>query len=149
MKFKSRKDATFKILFFGTIILTIGAFIPLLVKGDYGVFIIFNMFLTVPITVYCCWVYFGTHYVLTDKHLEYTSGPINGSVAISRIHEIAKGQTLLSGTKAAVALNGLIVKYNKYDEVYISPKTNDFFVEEILKINPEIKITGNKYRKVN
>ena len=42
--------------------------------------------------------------------------------------------------KPATALKGLIIKYNKYDEIYISPKTNESFVAEILKLNPEVKI---------
>ncbi|NME71839.1 hypothetical protein HHU12_27990 [Flammeovirga aprica JL-4] len=65
------------------------------------------------------------------------------------MHEIVKGETLLSGTKAAVACHGLIVKFAKYDEVYISPDSNDSFIEEILKINPDIKISGGRYKSIS
>jgi hypothetical protein len=44
------------------------------------------------------------------------------------------------GMKPAFARNGIIVRYNKYDEIYISPPDNNEFVEELLKINPEIEV---------
>ncbi|HET8839525.1 MAG TPA: PH domain-containing protein, partial [Flavobacteriaceae bacterium] len=54
--------------------------------------------------------------------------------------EIIKGETRWCGLKPATAGKGLVVKYNKYDEIYISPKTNDSFVEKLLQLNPKIEI---------
>ena len=42
--------------------------------------------------------------------------------------------------KPALATNGIIVKYNKYDEVYLSPRDKDAFIKELLKFNGNIKI---------
>ena len=44
------------------------------------------------------------------------------------------------GFKPALATKGLIIKYNKYDDIYISPNSNDTFIEAVLKINSNIKI---------
>lgn len=46
-----------------------------------------------------------------------------------------------SGTKPATGRNGLIVKYNKYDEVYITPENKDAMISDLLSINAKIKIT--------
>ena len=78
---------------------------------------------------------------LTQTELKYKSGPISGKIEIERIKEIIKGKSLWSGLKPATARNGLIIKYDKYEEIYISPKTNDSFVEKILEYNSKIKIT--------
>ncbi len=87
------------------------------------------------------WLNFGTEYELTQTELKYKSGPIRGKIEIERINKIIKGKNLWSGLKPATARNGLIIKYGKYDEIYISPKTNDTFIDKILELNKNIKIT--------
>ena len=87
------------------------------------------------------WLGLGTNYELTKTELKYKSGPIKGKIEIDKIHEIIKGKTLWSGLKPATARNGLIVKYEKYNEIYISPETNNSFIKKILELNNKIKIT--------
>lgn len=87
------------------------------------------------------WFYFGTSYKLSEDELFYRCGPIKGKIEISKITEIIKRKTLWVGLKPATARNGLIIKYNKYDEIYISPETNELFIEKILEINGKIKIS--------
>lgn len=86
------------------------------------------------------WIYFGTNYELTQTELKYKSGPIRGKIKISEIQEITKGKNLWSGLKPATARSGLIIKYTKYDQLYISPKTNETFIKQILELNSKIKI---------
>jgi hypothetical protein len=78
---------------------------------------------------------------LTKTELKYKSGILRGTIQIKDISEIIKGKTFWSGFKAATARHGVIVKYNQYDEIYISPKTNDTFVAKLLELNTEITIT--------
>ena len=87
------------------------------------------------------WLYFGTRYELTQTHLKYKSGPLRGSIQIDQITEIITNKTLWSGLKPATARKGMIVKYGNYDEIYISPETNDTFVKKILELKADIKIT--------
>lgn len=89
------------------------------------------------------WIYFGTNYELTQSELKYNSGPMRGKISLEKINEIVKGKTMWSGIKPATAKNGLIIKYGKYDEIYISPKTNDMFINKILELKNDIKITAN------
>lgn len=94
------------------------------------------------VVVLLFWLYFGTHYKLSQEDgLLYRSGPFYGKIKIDRITEIIKGKTLWVGLKPATSRKGLIIKYDKYNEIYISPKTNDNFIEKLLELKSDIKIT--------
>jgi len=86
------------------------------------------------------WVYFDTYYKIDEKSLLYRSAFLRGKIAILDIKEIQKGKTMWSGIKPALAKNGLIIKYSKYDEIYLAPENNDEMVADLLKINPKIEV---------
>lgn len=87
------------------------------------------------------WIYFDTSYEIENEDLIYRSGFLRGRIAISDIQEIQKGKTKWSGVKPALARKGLIIKFNRYDEIYIAPESNEELVSDLLKINSGIKIT--------
>lgn len=87
------------------------------------------------------WIYFDTFYKIENNELIYRSGFLRGKIKISTIKEIIIGKTMYSGIKPALAKNGLIIKYNKYEEIYIAPINNNELISDLLKKNPEIKIT--------
>jgi hypothetical protein len=93
-----------------------------------------------PLTI-LFWIYFDTFYKIENKELIYRSGFIRGKIEISSIKEIQKGKTMWSGIKPALARHGLIIKFNKYDEIYIAPENNNELISDLLKLNSEIKIT--------
>ena len=142
MKFKSRKDILFQLLGFSII----GFFVGIVLFSMFSdgienyIFKWTDIFMLVVVG-FLIWFGLGTNYELTQTELKYKSGPIKGKIEIDKIHEIIKGKTLWSGFKPATARNGLIIKYEKYNEIYISPKTNDSFVKKILELNNKIKIT--------
>ncbi len=141
MLFSSRKSVFFSLLIFGMVAFTTAVFffgitLGWIGKSDYWTAIIFSV-----INAWLLWVYFGTNYKLTDTELIYRSGPIRGKIEIRQIREIVKGKTMYSGLKPATAAKGLIIKFRKYDEIYISPVSNDLFIAEILKYNPNIIIS--------
>jgi len=86
------------------------------------------------------WIYFDTYYVIDGQKLKYHSAFIKGEIKISNIREIVKGQTTWVGIKPALARNGLIIKFNKFDEIYISPISNDMMISDLIEVNPNIKI---------
>ena len=61
---------------------------------------------------------------------------VNDKIEISKIRKIEKTNSILSSP--ALSLDRISIKFNKYDEVYISPKERQAFIDELLKINPEI-----------
>ncbi|MNJ88899.1 hypothetical protein D3C87_64570 [compost metagenome] len=141
MKFSSRKSALFHILILGSaaFLIFFPAFgIPLnwIEKTDYWILIPFA-----AITALFLWIYFGTHYIVTETELIYRSGPLRGRIQIDQIREIVKEKTLYTGLKPATASKGLIVRFGKYDEIYISPDSNESFITEILERNSQVIIS--------
>jgi Na+/melibiose symporter-like transporter len=142
MKFKSRKDILFITIILGLcvllLVITLIAFTNDETKGGKY----FSLILMLSVIALLLWLFFGTNYELNQQNqLVYKSGPLRGKIDVDRITEIVKGQTLWVGLKPATARNGLIVKYDKYNEIYISPKTNESFIKKILELNDKIKIT--------
>ncbi len=142
MKFNSRKDLLFSVIIFGFgafLIATSIVGIITLRSTQYPFWTLIPIFVVIGLLF---WMYFGTNYELSkENEFIYRSGPFNGKIEIEKITEIVKGKTLWVGFRPATARNGLIVKYDKFEEIYISPKTNESFVEKILEFNKNIKIT--------
>ncbi|MEW7279314.1 PH domain-containing protein [Aquimarina sp. 2201CG1-2-11] len=130
MKFKSRKDILFFSVFYGFISFFIGMFIlditnNGLEKDDGIVYLVI-----LAVLVLLIWMYHGTTYELTENYLKYKSGPISGKVELHKITKIIQRKTLWVGLKPATAKNGLIIMYEKYSKLYISPKTNETFLKQ-------------------
>ena len=142
MKFNSRKGLLFQLVTFGVcIILCIVVFMR--ITSDTPLFSAFLLgdIIGVLVVVYLLWVYFDTSYELTETSLKYKSGLIKGSISTKSIQEVIKGKSLWSGIKPATARKGLIIKYKGYQEIYISPETNDSFVKKLLEFNKDVEIT--------
>ncbi len=140
MTFLSRKDLLFKTtILLVCIILSIPLYYSI-TAPEQNTETIISIIVTLITAVFISWVFFGTHYTLNKTHLIYACGPFKGRIALDNITEIHVNKTLWVGLKPATATKGLIIKHNKYDEIYISPKTNDIFVKQILKHKSTIKI---------
>ncbi|MDD2982499.1 MAG: PH domain-containing protein [Crocinitomicaceae bacterium] len=141
MKFKSAKDPLFQILSFGLIGFFIGyTILQIRAVGIENYHFGWTDILVISAVGFFLWINIATNYELTPTELKYKSGPFRGTIALGEIHEIRVGKTLWVGLKPATARNGLIIKYGKFNEIYISPETNDSFVEEIVKLNDQLKI---------
>lgn len=142
MKFKSRKGFLCQLLCLGVGGLLIGkVLLDLLVSKKFdliGVYIL--MLLTAGLLL---WGYFDTKYEITASEIIYKSGPVHGRIKIDQINEIVRNKTLWVGLKPATAIKGLIIKYGKYNEIYISPEDNDLFIDKLMEQNDTIKIISN------
>jgi hypothetical protein len=90
--------------------------------------------------IFILWFYLGTSYKLESDQLYYKSGFIKGRIPIFEIREIQKDTTLWAGLKPALSSGGIIIKFGKFDEIYIAPENNEELIKDLLKINPLIKI---------
>jgi len=95
--------------------------------------------LLIPI-ILILWIYFDTYYQIENDKLKYKSGFIKGEIDVREISKIIKEKTMWSGIKPALAKKGLIIKYNRYDEIYIAPESNNEVVKHLLTINKNIEI---------
>lgn len=86
------------------------------------------------------WVYLTTQYQIKDAHLHYRSAFLKGQIPVANVRKIVKGKTLWVGLKPALATKGLIIYYNRFDEIYIAPESNDKMISELLAIHPDIEI---------
>ena len=142
MKFKSRKDSFFRAVIFGLNAVLVGIIILILMNEETAKHAYWVLLPIAAVVGLLFWLFFGTHYELTQENgLVYQSGPIHGKIGLDRITEIIKGKTLWVGLRPATARKGLIVKYDKFNEIYISPDTNESFIEKILELKGHIKIT--------
>ncbi len=138
MKFTSRKDILFTLLVFGVIMLLVGLTFLQLHQGKEWHW---TNLLVLAVILLLLWIYFDTSYVVTKEYLFYKSGPIRGKINIADIREVEANKTLYVGIKPALARKGLIIKYNQYDEIYISPNNNESFIKKLLELNGEIKVS--------
>lgn len=142
MKFESKKDILFSVIMLGISAFLIGVMIFDIINGKMETYGYWPLILVLCVVGLLLWLYYGTNYKLSKKDgLIYRSGPFNGKIRIDRITEIIKGKTLWIGFRPATARKGLIIKYDKYNELYITPKTNESFIKEILELNSGIIIT--------
>ena len=142
IKFKSTKDVFFQALILGIV----GGCISLIVSVGLATGLDKSSYVTISllllVSAFLLWSYYGTYYELAQKQIKYNCGAIKGKIEIKEIREVIKGKTLWVGLKPATARKGLIIKYGKFDEIYISPQTNDEFINRLLELNDAIKITS-------
>jgi len=77
--------------------------------------------------------------MIEGDQLLYKSALLKGSIDINTIVEIVKNKKHFSGKKPSLSTKGIIIKYNKWDDIYISPVDIDRFISVLKHINPGIK----------
>ncbi len=95
--------------------------------------------LTIPLAL-ILWIYLDTHYKIEDDFLYYRSAMFRGKIQIETITLIEKEKTSWTGLRPAMARKGMVIKYNRYDEIYISPESNEELITDLVTINPKIKV---------
>lgn len=141
MKFKSQKDILFSTIIIGTSLFLLGITLYGIFIGEMEPYEYWTLPLVLGVVVFLFWMYFGTNYELSPSGLIYRCGPMKGKIGYERIREIVKGHTLWVGFRPATARKGLIIKYDRYNEIYISPKTNEIFIDKILELKSDVNIT--------
>jgi hypothetical protein len=126
-------------------IMAIGLFIVIFIKkpdAQEPSIYIFNA-IVILIVIALIWILLDTKYILKENKIFYNSGPFRGTIAIENIRKIQRHSGIIVPVTFKPALNtkGLIIHYNSLDDIYISPKKEDLFLEELLKVNPNIEIT--------
>ena len=58
------------------------------------------------------------------------------------IRKIETNTTQWVGLKASTATKGLVIHFNKYDEIFIAPVNTKLFIDSLLKINPDIELVN-------
>jgi hypothetical protein len=130
-------------------------------KWVYAILIIFLIVLSIPailedsyepliaissidlvLFLFLFWTYKTTQYTIKNDILHWKSGPFYGEIVINSITKIAHHNGIIVPTfwKPALSHIGLIITYNKFDDIYISPEKSENFLAQLLEINPNITI---------
>ncbi|QHL88195.1 hypothetical protein GU926_12440 [Nibribacter ruber] len=86
------------------------------------------------------WTWFGTYYQIVGQHLYYRCGPWHGRIPIQDIRVVRQKDRLWAGLRPALGLDGLVLHYHKWDEIYLSPKKKEAFIQSLQQVNPSIQL---------
>ncbi|PTB97885.1 hypothetical protein C9994_00725 [Marivirga lumbricoides] len=139
MKYLPHKSNFFKLI----MLLMLAAFIHavwLIFYTSQG-YIIYAAILLL-LLIFLGWLYYGTVYFLTEEVFTYRSGFFNGKIPVNQIRKVVASENLwYVGLKIALgAKNGLIIHYNKFDEIFIAPEQKEVFLSQLVSLNPAVKI---------
>ena len=140
--FKSSKNYIMvSLLWLIIIFLLVIPFIPENTQVDEDSAII-GILVLYSITGMLIWILLDTNYYIKENKLFYCSGPIRGSIKVADIRKVELWNKwyVTSFIKPALGKDGLIIHYNKFDDIYISPKNKEQFIAALRDINPDIEV---------
>jgi hypothetical protein len=139
--YKSKRSKRLNAIFIITFAIIIAATIPaLLHEINSGFYIVIGINLLSLLLLAS--IAIKTEYKIKDNFLYWQSGPFFGKIDIKTIRKIQHHNGIFVPTvwKPALSQIGLIITYNKFDDIYISPQDETDFIQKILDINPTIEI---------
>ena len=86
----------------------------------------------------------NTHYRFEANNLKWTTGPFSGKIPLNQITRVARANSLFEITgiiKPCLTTRPLLLRYEKYEDLAVSPQDEESFIAELKKWNPEIKWT--------
>lgn len=140
--FEAKKDKLFSAIFYGFFAFFLFLMLFILRQESsnqkwVGFFIVVFLFLML------IWMWYVTDYKIVNTVLTVRSGPFNQNIPIRSITKIQVGKTKWVGYKLGLSAKGLIIYYNKYDEIYITPQNQDKFCKQLKLVNKNIEIAKN------
>ncbi|MBM3161549.1 MAG: hypothetical protein FJX84_07125 [Bacteroidetes bacterium] len=141
MVFKPKKDWFFPVvlLFVGVIYSAVAVFIFIEQEDHssiYGLglvfFLLMLLFLVIQKTT--------SYRIDSENKLICKMLFLKKIISISEIKSIEDSNGLYVGWKMNTSWKCLVVKYNKYDELLISPSEESEFIQALLKLNPLIHV---------
>ena len=131
MLFRAKKDYTFLIVFLFVLLLYSGiGLFTIIYEDDYSVIWVFLIVLTFLALLFIS-IYKTTYFRLDQHNLFCKSLIFKKEIPYSSIRKVEKQQGIYAGVKFSTAWKGIIVHYNKYDELLISPENEEIFIAKI------------------
>lgn len=148
MVYKSAVSKVNKFIYIGTIVFLILLSIPSFFEDTYEPFLVLFSIHFV-IILFIIWTYKTTFYKIENTCLHWKSGPFYGEIDIQKINKIEyhKGIIIPTIWKPALSHIGIIITYNKYDNIYISPEKQEEFIAKLQRLNENIIFKNTPYAK--
>ncbi len=146
MVFKSAVSKLNKYVYLGSILLLLILTIPVLFEDTYIAFLVISS-IHLFLILFLIWTYKATFYTIENTDLNWKSGPFKGKIDITKINKIEYHKGIIVPTiwKPALSHIGLIITYNKYDDIYISPEKQQEFIATLQRLNPNITFKNTPY----
>lgn len=77
-------------------------------------------------------------YIIEDGILSVRTHVVRERIDIKAIKRIEPSNSFMSAP--AMSMRRIRISYGKYDEILVSPARQDEFIEELLKVNPDIVV---------
>lgn len=135
--YRTKVSITLIILISIVMIVTI---LPYALKSLWIPFIIILLFY-----LFILYLLITIEYEITDSQLIVRESKTKWGttvIDINTIKSIEPTHTIISSP--AASLDRLRINYNKYDEVIISPRRKEEFIQHLLSINPQIELVEKK-----
>ena len=141
MQYKSEKTI-FIYFVFGILISVFGIMIFAYTTEKDPIGVLFGMGIIGIITGFILHCFFNTNYTIYKTELKYQCGVIKGEIPIDKIRKIEYNNSIFVAItlKLGWSHKGLIIHYNQFDDIFISPKNRDQFTLELTQLNPNITI---------
>lgn len=141
MEFNSVKEK-YSYLIFVILFGVLGIIIYAVITSNESIGAIFPIALIIVIISFLAHCFVNTKYVIGNTNLNYKCGFIKGEIPIDKIKKIEYNNSIFVPVtlKLGWSHKGIIIQYNQYDDLYISPTNRDEFVSILKQLNPNITI---------
>ena len=131
MLFITKKDYTLFFVFLFVFFLYLGISIfSIIYDNDYSVIWVFSIVLILLAFLFIS-IYKTTYFRLEEDYLFCRSLVFTKRIPYFSIRKVEKQKGIYAGIKFSTAWKGLVVHYNKYDELLISPENEEIFIAKI------------------
>lgn len=125
------------------LVLFVAVGLPLIIEKELSNKIIFvSLFIVFPVLGLFLWIWFGTFYTIDNDVLKAKSGPFFWRIKVREINKIKVNQPTVVGIiKLTLSFRSMEVIYKKYNSIFICPKDQDEFLEDLKMINTSIEVS--------
>ena len=134
--FASKRDSFYSIAVWGTIVIL---FLSIILNFSLALFNLFWGLIGLVAIGFLVWIWFGTSYRIENETIKIKNGPFKWMVKIQDINSISKRRSLLA--TPSLSVDRLVLHYDKYGEMLLSPKDESEFIELLLTKNTQIKLS--------
>ena len=116
----------------------------ILIVGSIGAFMAYEkiwigLLIILIVSIFIGHIFLSTYYIIENKVLRVKSGfIIDEKINIDTILKIEETNNALSAP--ANSLDRLLISYNKFNSILVSPKEKNEFITQLTLLNPNIEV---------
>lgn len=137
--FRTRIDLGMKII---PAVLFVGLLIPAIYNAYYARWSDCILILVISLLQQILFIsiFRSTHYTFEEDNLLCKSLIFKRRIPYNSMRKIEQNTSLYAGLKMSTAFRGIIIHYNKYDELFISPSESERFIALIQERNSLVEV---------